>query len=344
MSLQELQISALWAGKQSAKATANTAPAHRFKQIGGGFAAPGELASQPYSDATQFGDDQDWLNTLVGNGSPVILATPDELAWLFYAMEGGETTAPVTGPPAKTKHTAVALPGLGHWLTWVTRQGSAVIDRLQWNDVQIGQLQVEGGTASKAVRATPTLISLDPAEQRAADPSQAMPADASFLYTDGTARFKIDGTAFRGHSAFTLVINKDLQPVYSDAETVYDLALGNVGVTVTVTNWFDADGHAQFNKLVYGTATPAAGAKPLRGLPALGSYGFDLRARDAAGAANGDKFVLTIAGVRWQIPDAPDPNPEGGAAEITLTGLVRKSGSNPHYQVDIDTDAGAFSD
>jgi hypothetical protein len=344
MALKELQIYGLWAGKQTAKGTGLAAPAHRFKVPGGGwFNAPREDGSENYSDATQFPDTQDWVNTLVGNGAPPTLATPDELAFDSWAFHGGETTSAVVGPPAKTKHTTTQLPGLGHWLTFVTREGSSVIDRLQWNDCQIGQLEIGGSTGSKAVRVTPTVICLDPAEQRAADPVAVMPVKASLLYTDGTGRFEVDGTVFRGHTEFTLTINKDLQPVYSDDVTVYDLALGNVVVTIGVSLVFDVDGHAQWNKLLYGTVAPAAGAKPAKFLTGLGSYGFDLRARDNVGVANGDKFVLDVASVKWALPDAPDPNPDGGPSTITLSGAMRKPAAGNPYTIDVDTDAAAFT-
>jgi hypothetical protein len=343
MALQELQIYGLWAGKQTAKGTKQAAPGKRFKQVAGDFKFARADGSENYSDASQYTDTQDWVDTMVGNGNTGVEGTPEELAWLFWAMEGGETTSAVTGPPAKTKHTATPLPGLGYWTTWATRQGSSLVDRLSWNDCQISQIQVEGGTGAKAVRATPTVLSLDPMEQIAADPVQAMPTKSTFLYTDGTGRFTIDGTVIRGHSAFTVVVNKDLQPVYSDDTVVQDLTIGNATITVSVTLYFDQDGRAQWNKLIYGTAAPAVGAKPAHYVTGYGSYLFDLRARDNAGVANGDKFVLTLGRVKWAIPDAPDPNADGGAPEITLAGTMRKQVGQPAYQVDIDCDAAAFT-
>lgn len=343
MALQELQIYGLWAGKQSAKGTANAAPAKRFKQVAGAFNVPRTDGSENYSEGTQFTNYQDWVDTLVGNGAPGVQATPEELSWILWAFDGGETTAAVTGPPAKTKHTHVALPGLGHWTTWATRQGSQVIDRLQHNDCQISQLEIGGSQGSKAVRITPTVISLDPGEQRAADPVATMPLKNDLLYTDGTGRFTIDGTVFRGQTEFTLVINKDLQPVYADDVTVFDLAIGNAVVTIAVTLYFDVDGRAQFNKQLYGTAAPAAGTKPIHNLPALGSYGFDLRARDDAGVVNGDKFVTTIPKIKWAVPDAPDPNADGGAPTIALSGAMRKPAAGASYTIEIDNDAAAFT-
>jgi hypothetical protein len=343
VALQELQIYGLWAGKQTAKGTVQTVPAKRFKQVAGGFNVPREDGSESYSDATQFVDTLDWVNTLVGNGNPGIHSTPEELAWLLWALHGGESTSAVAGPPAKTKHTTVPLPGLGHWLTFVQRIGSAEVDRQRHADCQISQAVIEGSTANKAVRITPTVLSIDPGEQVAADPAAGMPAKAAFLYTDGTGRFSIDGVTFRGHSQFTLTINKDLQPVYADDVTVYDFGIGNATVTIGVTLFFDTAGRQQFNKLLYGNATPPAGTKPAKYITGIGSYGFDLSARDNTGVATGDTFVLGMAGVKWAVPDAPDPNPAGGAGEIALAGSMRKVAGNPALQIDINNDAAAFT-
>lgn len=344
MALQELQIYGLWAGKQTAKGSAPAVLGRRFKHVanaGMGLArADGE---ENYSDATQFPDAQDWIDSIQGNATPGVQATPDELAWLFWTMEGGETTAAVVGPPAKTKHTAIPLPGLGHWHGWGTRKGSSVLQRHRHLDCQISQLEVGGSTGSKAIRATPTVLCLDPMEVVAADPVAALPTKACLLYTDGTSRFTIDGTVFRGQSEFTLTINKDLAAQQADDVKMFDLSIGNAAVTVGVTLFFDADGLAQWNKVVYGTSNPAAGAKPQTIPGALGAYAFDLRARDNTGAVNGDKAVLALAGVRWAVPDAPEPNPDGGPAAITLQGKCRKVGASPMYQMDIDCDAAAFT-
>lgn len=344
MSLMERQIYALWFGKQSAKGTPNTTPSHRAKWLGNGsLQSNPEYASETFSDATQFVDTQDWVNSLAGQGAPPLIGTPEELACGLWLAHGGETTTAVTGPPAKTKHTFVPLPGIGHWSSWAQRQGSSVIDRVRFNDCQISQYVIEGSTANKSVHFTPTIMSLDPGEVLASDPTAAMPTKAGFLYTDGTGRFTIDGAVFRGHTQFALTVNLDLQPVPTDDVVAQDLAIGNATVAIAVSVIMDAAGKAKWNQLMYGTATPAAGTKPLRTVPALGSYGFDLRARDNTGTATGDKFVLTMAGVRWTVPDAPEPDPQGGPSEVALAGSMRKVSGQPAYQIDIDCDAAAFT-
>jgi hypothetical protein len=99
----------------------------------------------------------------------------------------------------------------------------------------------------------------------------------------------------------------------------------------------DALALAEFNKIVYGTAAPVAGTKPLKTVPALGSYLFDLKQRDSAGALNGREFKANIPGVKWAVPDAPGPAPDGGTTELALAGAMRPISGQPPYTLDVYT-------
>lgn len=290
-----------------------------------------------------------WANgmTVTGAGIPAgtTIVSGAGTATMVMSANATATAAGVaiTGSQGKTKHATQPLAGDGFYTSRFRRVGRTLITRQQFNDVRTSQLVIEGSTGQKPLRFTESLISIDPAVYKAADPAAGMPVEVPFLYTDGAARFKIDDLVFRGASAFTFTANEDLQPVYSDAETIHDFAPGSPAVGISVTCYLDADALAQYYKLVYGTTAPAADAKPLKGLPALGGYDFDLRARDAAGAVNGDACRLSIPNVKWAVPELPPPAAAGGAAEITLTGEMRKAGSDPAYTLEVDCGAAAFT-
>ena len=343
MPTMETGIYGLWAGAQTVKGTPVTAPAHRFKMVAGGWQMPRTDGSEGFSDLSKHGDESDWVDTLVGSGSPGVEATPSELAWLLWAFTGGETTAAVVGPPAKTKHTTVPLPGLGKWVTFFGRKGQSVIMRQQHYDALISQLVIEGSTANKAIRVTPSWVSLNPGIVKTADPAAAMPTGKPMLYTDGTGTFTLDTVVVKGHSQFTLTLNDDITPIYGDDNKPYDFSIGNPTITLGVTLYFDADGLAQFNKLAYGSATPAADTPPLTRLPSLGAYSFYLKSKDAAGAFDGNEVKLTMPGVKWTLPDAPDPSPGGGTAEIALAGAARKVGSNALWTIDVSNDDALYT-
>lgn len=338
VALLEPNIYALWAGKQTAKGTALATPTRRMVQVAGDFAMDPDDGEERYSDLSKYGGRTDWVNSRTGQGEPAIEATPTELAWLLWAFHGAETVTAVTGPPTAQKHTTVPTSTRGHWLTCYRRAGLSLIQRHRMIDCMIGRIQIEGSTANKAVRVTPRLFCLDPFETIAADPAGVdMPVDKPFLFTDGTGAFTLDGTVIKAHSQFTFVADEDLSLVFADDVIAHDLAQGEAQCTIGVTLKFDSDALAAWNKLVYGSASPAANTKPLKNIPALGSYSAYLKQRDGAGALNGREFKLTIPGVKWDIPPAPGPNPAGGETEVALAGAMRPVAGQAPYTIDVNT-------
>ena len=163
MPLLEPNFYGLWGGAQTAKGTPQTVPAHRLIQVAGDFNIARDDGSENYSDLTKYGAATDWVNSVLGNGAPVCEASPSELAWLLWAFHGAETVTAVTGPPAVQKHTFIPSSGRGKYCTFFARVGQSVIRRQQFNDSIITQVTIEGSTANKAVRVTPSILSLDPA-------------------------------------------------------------------------------------------------------------------------------------------------------------------------------------
>jgi hypothetical protein len=337
--LQEQNIYALWAGKQTAKGTPQTTPSRRFVQTGGSSSGVArDDGSTPFSDLTKYGGRIDYPNGLTGVIEPVIAATPTELAWLLWAYHGAETVTPVTGPPTAQKHTTTPSTGLGHWLTWYYRKGLTVVDRGRHNDCLISRLQIEGSTGDKVLRATPRVLSLDPGEIQSADPAAAMPTGQALLFNEAVGTWTFDSVIVKGHTSFTFVIDEDFGTNFGDDVVVHDFNTGSPAVTIGVNVLLDADALARYNVLVYGSATPSSGTKPIRRIPALGSFSAYFTQKDAVtGAPNGKEFKLTIPGVKWAIPDKPAVNPAGGAAELQFAGEMRPTGA-PAYTLDVNTD------
>lgn len=87
----EPNIYALYAGKQVAKTTEQTTAAKRFIQVGGDLNIARDDGSEAWSDMSKYGAQTRWINSLVGNGTPALEATPNELGWLLWMMHGAET-------------------------------------------------------------------------------------------------------------------------------------------------------------------------------------------------------------------------------------------------------------
>lgn len=353
----ESNVYALWGAKQAGKASAvaDTGAIKRFNMVAGDLLAARDDGSENFSDLDRFGDAVDFINTLVGQGNPALQATPNETAWLLYQFFGAETfTAKSVGvsPPSY-----VFQPGttLGTWVTFWKRVGLTDIVRQKFVDCKLASLRLEGSTANKVVKVIPSIISLDPGHNKAADPTgtAVMPAQQPFLYTDGEAAFTIDGVVMRGASQFAIVIDDALAPYYGDGRVPKDVTPGNAQVTLeAITMVLDADSIAQYNKIVYGTATPAAGDKP-RGalahdeLPAVGSYECNLSKTKAADgtalAADAiSRLKIEIPKVKWSPDLAVPPNPGGGPVEISLAGQMRRNtGGTPNkIRITVETGAG----
>lgn len=336
----EPNIYALWVGKQTAKGTPNTTPSKRLVWVGGDFGISRDDGVERFSDLSKYGAQADWVNSLTGQGEPAIESTPTELAYLLWLFHGGETVTAVPGPPASSKHSFVPLSGRGHWHTYARRVGQSVLQRTRFADCLITRVQLEGSTQNKAVRLTPRVLSLDPGEVLAADPAAAMPTGKTFVYTDAAAAFTIDGIVLRGQSQYTLVIDEDLSATYGDDAVPFDLIQGAAVVTIGVTLKLDATALARWNAYVYGNPAPAATAKPIRSIPALGSYQFSHVQKGSDGITpNGLKLDLVIPGVKWDIPDMPPANAAGGDAEISLAGSMRPVAGQPPYTLDVYTPA-----
>jgi hypothetical protein len=64
------------------------------KLLGGGAVGEFDFGSEPFSDGTTFGDQQTFLNSITGTGTPIVLADPDILAYLLWLFHGAETVSP----------------------------------------------------------------------------------------------------------------------------------------------------------------------------------------------------------------------------------------------------------
>lgn len=325
----ESNVAGLWLAKQSAKGSAASAPstnanAKKLRQVGGDISVARADANEAFTDGNRFNDATDFVSTLVGNGAPVVQADPGSLNYLLYLMSGAETVGAATS--SVYPHTFNFGPATSSfWFTAWKRVGQTNILRQQFIDCRMSSLRVEGSSANKVVKATPTLFSLDPGVTYATDPTLAVETDKPYLYTEAVGTFTIDGTVFKGHSSFAVVINDNVAPWYGDDVLAYDVAAGQGSVNVEgITIFVDAAGLQQYNKIIYGSASPSAGTRPQKSVY-MGSYTFTLT-RGAAGTLRSHSF--TLSNVHWTPDAAIAPNPSGGPVELAIGAEARTSSGN----------------
>lgn len=241
-------------------------------------------------------------------------------------LTGGTTptwTSVMTTPGVNSTHQTIAGGTAGFWMTWWQTVGQSTVQRLKMNDGRISSLTVEASTGTKALRITPNLLFVDPAEVYATDPTAGMPIAPVMLYTEGAGAYTLDGTTFLGQTQFQITLNLDLSFVYGDNVTPHDLARGNVGATIATTMLFDDVMLGRWNTWLYGSSAPTPGTKPIGRIPPVGSYACSLTKKDSALNTIGS-FTSSFPGVQWELPDSPAPNPDQGSAEVSLTGRLQK--------------------
>lgn len=347
----ESQVYALWGAPQSAQGTpaepdaAGASGVQRFAQVGGDIDLNRDDGSENRSDLTRYGGYVDFINSVIGQGSPVIQAQANQLAWLNWAFFGTSGTAFTAKAVGSAPPKYVFTPGdtLGHWSTWWKRVGLSTKVRQKFNDTRITAMRYEGSTANKVVKVTPTLLSIDPGEVYDdtvgfEEPTVAMGTQDPFLFTEAHGAIVIDGVTYEGSSQFAIVCDDGITPYYGDTSTPYALVTGNAAINLEgVTLLLDDTSYERYCSQIYGDPTPAAGSKPLRTVPALGSYVITFT------RGSGDtrlSFKIEIPGVKFSPDMAIAPNPDGGAIEFAMAGQERPVAGQPHIRVTVETGAG----
>jgi hypothetical protein len=334
MAITESNIYALWVAKQTAKGTVATTATKKLQMVSGDISTARADGSENFSDLDRFGDAVDFIDTIQGNGSPVVHAQPNAVAYLCWLFFGGETFTSATASTAP-KYVFVPQTNTGFWSTWWKRVGLSEIVRQKFNDAKISTLKIEGSTANKVVKVTPSLVSLDPGEKFATDPSPVGEVAKPFLYTDAVGTFTIDSTVFTAQTQFAITVEAGLAPYQGDAIKFQDMVAGNASISMEgPTILLDTAGLAQYNTIIYGTASPTTGAKPSTAAPYIGSFACEFV---RGSGATRESLKIELPGVKWSPDLAIAPNPDGGAIELALNGQMRKVAGSPAITVTVET-------
>jgi hypothetical protein len=295
----------------------------------------------------------------VGKGNVTVTGGPWPATAMIITFVGQMRASPHTaitidstgltgGTPSVTQTTVgvavqhVATPtSSSHWLSMWKQLGSTVSQKQRFNDCRIAGLQLQCGRDQFVGRITPTIISLDPGETITADPTLVEDDDDSILWTEAEGQLNINGVVFSGTTGYNITTSDGLTPAYGDSVKAFDVGSGVGQVTgADIQVYLNAAGLAKYNEIIYGSSTPAAGAKPIARVPAIGSFSVK-HWRYNTSASPGRQVFIECPNVQWTSPDAPAGNPDGGLASISLGFRTVKRGSDPHIRITTNSaDAG----
>jgi hypothetical protein len=179
------------------------------RKVGGDMNVNRSDGSENYSDGSRFGDAVGFVDTIVGEGSPVLQAQAGVVGSLGAIVLGADAVS-AAGP----NYDHAETPGTGGaWATVWKKVGATVGPlRQKFNDCRLVSLRIEGSTANKVVKITPTWLSLDSGEIFTSDPVKVIDPDLPGAVHGGLGRFTIDGATYRGESSFAIVISDGATP------------------------------------------------------------------------------------------------------------------------------------
>lgn len=337
MGVIETNIESIWFGAQAAKGTPATRPQKHMRKVGGDVDYNRTDGSENYSDLDQFGNAQDFVDSIIGNGNPTIQATPDDLAYILWLFFGSET---VTTVGSDSRHRFVFSSSVPKWFTCWKRVGNEITLRQLFYDCRISSLAVECSSGSKIMRVTPTFMSLSGGRIYDVGDEPAIPQsdEDAFLLTEGEGAYLVDGVAMP-ISQFAFTMDRAYSTVPGDGVRAIELAPGNASITCTAQMTINEQGIAHYNRQIYGRAAPTSADSPITTIPQKGS----LRGTIARTSPRARSLVAEIPGVKWSPDIAIAGNPDGGAADMTLSGAMRKVSGQPAISIDVLNGSAAYT-
>lgn len=314
--------------------------------IDGGLSPKSESAMRRFLDGKRFGKRVHFKKQTMVGGEITLLATPEALAFVESCIHTNDT---VTGASAPYTHALDSNADDSNWLTFVQRigvDGSGAVLRDKFTDCRITGYTIEGsGSGSDdPVTIQATVIGLSIATAQTADPTPTDdPDDESqpYVWSDIAGTVEVDSSTFRNVSQLSLSVSTAEEIYFSDDITGYDIVSGEPSIDFAATFLVDSDGLELWNKVHYGTATPAEGdgisKDELTGaLSWSWSYGATAALRSATYYLN--NVVLNTDSEIF-------PSPEGGAAEIAIAGTCEEGDGSPAMSVEHkNTDSYAYDD
>lgn len=279
---------------QAAKGTPAATAAHRIYLTGGGITAPKETARLT---ETSGGRNQGgvYVRMVRAEGSPAAYVRPNMIGALLYAALGSKAVAGVSDPWTHTQTVAATQP----WMTFWRMLGAGLFER--FSDCKLTSLSI-ASTAGNPLVVTFGVLGLSPASQTAANTTATVEQTNTFMHFDGKGALQVENVPVTRIESFTLNITTGVTVQQGDDVIPYDATEGGVAISIetveAITNF------ALYNRMVYGTATPANNAPPSKEVLELGGApaGLDFKFT-RVGAAPGPERSLAVAGTRVQIEE-----------------------------------------
>lgn len=291
---------------QAAAGTPAAAPQHRFYLTGGGFGSVKDHAMvEETADKRLLSDS--YVTTIKGEGSPQAVARPSFLGLLLYAAMGAKAVAGAGDPYTHTFTLAATLPYLTVWSRLGPTASGGRYER--FTDCKVGSL-VLSSAAAGLLQVTVGLVGVQPSFRSAAEVGVNPEIGSLFLHADGSGALKVETVAVTTTEAWELSIDNGGGLLQGDDITGYAVSEGRQTIKATTTELIQD--WALWNRMMYGSATPANNDEPVRTILELGGApaGLDFKftqpgSPERSLAATATKVQVSIDGVEPNVNGDP---------------------------------------
>lgn len=301
-------------GLQAAKGTPLTTAQHRLYLTGGNLGPVRDHADLEETSSSRLRS-EGFIQQARVEGAPVAYARPNFLGLLLYGAMGAKA---VTGASDPYSHTFTLAP-VQPWLT-VWRNAFGILFE-KFPDTKVSRLVLHS-EARAALTVECGFMGLSGLSQAAAIAAPAVETSPTFMHSDGKGIFLVEGSPVSTIESITITLELGLALQQGDSVTPNDATEGQIAVTIETVQVIS--NAADWNRLHYGSATPAANApftpNPIE-LAGTGiDFGWAKRQADGIALATPERS-LHVQATRLQIRSIAgfDPNTSGDPIKQTAT-------------------------
>lgn len=306
---------------QAVKGTPAATGQHRSFLTGGGVNPTREINDVEETSSSRLRSTS-YVGEVAIEGEPQMAARPNMLGLLLYAAMGAKAVTGAGDPWTHTFTLALTQP----YMTVFRMLGGLSFERFA--DTKISSLTLES-TAGGILQVTAALIGALPAYKTAAEVTVTPETTEPFLHMDARSQLLFEGSAVSRIGRVQMVIGTGAEAQYGDSITADEISEGMNEITLeteqVVTDF------ALWNRLHYGSASPADNAAPTPTVIELGAPGLDIKwsKRTSTGAVASPERSLQFTATRVQVASiAPiEPNTDGTPLRRTVTYKIYQPGA-----------------
>ncbi len=307
---------------QSAQGTAAMASVYGARLAGGSMVGP-MRTDETFEETTgaQMREAR-YVSEVHAAGAPEMYVPPNAAAGLLYGVLGAVDTTGAADPWSHAITAATTRP----WMTWWRSLGGLLFGKS--TDCKVDQLVISG-EANKPLRMTATVQGLDPRHATAEEATAAIEIANRVIYYDGNGTLDLEGVAVPCMRSFTLTISRNGEMIPGDGIGPCDITEGEFTIALSAVKLFSTA--SLYNRVMFGSATPADNAAVTTSILELGGAGVDFTFT-RVGAAPGPERSLRLVLPRMVV-DPFEPQPGTGNSplleNLTMNALQPAGGVSP---------------